>query len=224
LTYRYSTFRALLYYLYTNQIRFVVLLSSLNFELRSKLPSLRSFTPLASTFYAAKDRAFATNIPFTYTSRKAFILAHSPHHSRTGDGVGPASAKALYRLADKMGLVELKELAFKHIVSSLTPQNVSLYSQVGREFVADVEGGSLGRLRGIRLFLTEVRRDQKSRSCIPSSTLGELFSSLSRATLTDSFPLVCTERSPLFTLNVESLHLPSHESIPRVRRSMVIPP
>ncbi|GAA5895027.1 BTB/POZ and MATH domain-containing protein [Sporobolomyces salmoneus] len=97
----YSTFRALLYYLYTNQI---------------------SFTPLASTFYAAKDRASASNTPFPYSSRKAFILAHSPHSSSKG-GVGPASAKALYRLADKMGLMELKQLAFDHIVASLTPQN-----------------------------------------------------------------------------------------------------
>jgi len=91
----------------------------------SLISALSSFTPLASTFYAAKDRAFASSVPFTYTSRKAFILAHSPHHSKVGDGVGPASAKALYRLADKMGLSELKELAFQHIVSSLTPQNVS---------------------------------------------------------------------------------------------------
>ncbi|GAA5870533.1 hypothetical protein JCM16303_001513 [Sporobolomyces ruberrimus] len=98
----YSTFRALLYYLYTNQI---------------------SFTPLASTFYAAKDRAADGNYPLPFATRKAFILAHSPRDSAKGS-VGPASAKALYRLADKMGLSELKQLAFDHIVSSLTPQNV----------------------------------------------------------------------------------------------------
>ncbi|GAA6007942.1 hypothetical protein JCM11491_006550 [Sporobolomyces phaffii] len=98
----YSTFRALLYYLYTNQV---------------------SFTPLASTFYAAKDRAVANNVPLAYSDRKAFILAHSPHVTNAG-GVGPASAKAIYRLADKMNIVELKQLAFDHIISSLTPQNV----------------------------------------------------------------------------------------------------
>ncbi|GAA5978937.1 hypothetical protein JCM5350_004183 [Sporobolomyces pararoseus] len=98
----YSTFRALLYYLYTNQV---------------------SFTPLASTFYAAKDRASNLNIAFPYTTRKSFIIAHSPRGS-SKEPIGPASAKALYRLADKMGLSELKLLAFEHIVSSLTPQNV----------------------------------------------------------------------------------------------------
>ncbi|GAA5957322.1 hypothetical protein JCM3765_000422 [Sporobolomyces pararoseus] len=98
----YSTFRALLYYLYTNQV---------------------SFTPLASTFYAAKDRASDLNIAFPYATRKSFIVAHSPHDTSKGS-IGPASAKALYRLADKMGLSDLKQLAFEHIVSSLTPQNV----------------------------------------------------------------------------------------------------
>jgi len=37
---------------------------------------------------------------------------------------GPCSAKAIYRLADKIGLPELKERAFEHIVKNLTVQNV----------------------------------------------------------------------------------------------------
>ncbi|GAA6064057.1 hypothetical protein JCM10212_006793 [Sporobolomyces blumeae] len=117
----YSTFRALLYYLYSNQI---------------------SFSPLASTYYAAKDRALQADVPFNFLSREQFILAHSPPTTLipsqfvsgtggpgaggTGESqkVGPASAKAIYRLADKMGLDELKALAFRHVVSSLTSRNV----------------------------------------------------------------------------------------------------
>jgi hypothetical protein len=38
--------------------------------------------------------------------------------------VGACSSKAIYRLADKMGLEELKERAYEHIVKSLTAQNV----------------------------------------------------------------------------------------------------
>lgn len=110
---RYSTFRGLLHYLYTDSIR---------------------FAPLASTYYAARDHAAASDQLFPWVSRRAFLLAHAPqaHQPATGAGVGlgggtavgPCSAKAIYRLADKMGLGELKERAYEHIVQSLTPQNV----------------------------------------------------------------------------------------------------
>ncbi|GAA5991610.1 hypothetical protein JCM10908_005789 [Rhodotorula pacifica] len=106
----YSTFRGLLHYLYTDSIQ---------------------FAPLASTYYAARDHAAATEQPFPWPSRRAFLLAHSPQHltgATTGIGgaqtAGPCSAKAIYRLADKMGLAELKERAYEHIVQSLTPQNI----------------------------------------------------------------------------------------------------
>ncbi|GAA5892243.1 hypothetical protein JCM8208_001491 [Rhodotorula glutinis] len=110
----YSTFRALLHFLYTDSI---------------------SFTPLASTYYVAKDHASSSGLPFPYPSRRAFLAAQapSPSPSLAIDGhagsvkssqVGPASAKAIYRLADKMGLVELKERAYDHVVSSLTAQNI----------------------------------------------------------------------------------------------------
>jgi hypothetical protein len=42
-----------------------------------------------------------------------------------GKGVpGPCSAKAIYRLADKLRLMELKGLAREFIIKSLTPQNI----------------------------------------------------------------------------------------------------
>jgi len=55
-------------------------------------------------------------------SRKEWIqswVAANPGRPR------PCSAKACYRLADKLGLNELKARAFQHIVKSLTVSNVS---------------------------------------------------------------------------------------------------
>jgi hypothetical protein len=109
---RYSTFRGLLHYLYTDSIQ---------------------FAPLASTYYAARDHAVATDQLFPWPPRRAFLVAHSPQQQASSAGIGPGqaagpcSAKAIYRLADKMGLAELKERAYEHIVQSLTPQNVCLF-------------------------------------------------------------------------------------------------
>lgn len=111
----YSTYRALLHYLYTDSI---------------------SFSPLASTYYVAKDYAATNSLPFPYASRRAYLLALSPPSmpgiaaSNDSNAVAPCSAKAIYRLSDKMGLVELKERAFEHIVSSLNAQNVSAVARV----------------------------------------------------------------------------------------------
>lgn len=52
-------------------------------------------------------------------------IAHSPK-STSGDPLGPrpVSAKAVYRLADKLDLQALKLRAFQHIIAGLTAQNV----------------------------------------------------------------------------------------------------
>ncbi|GAA5908157.1 hypothetical protein JCM6882_005959 [Rhodosporidiobolus microsporus] len=109
----WSTYRSLLHYLYTDAI---------------------TFSPLASTYYVARDRAASSSSPsaFPYASRREYLLAHSPSAGAgaAGEGggkaaaVGPASSKAIYRLADKMGLQELKERANEHIVKSLTAENI----------------------------------------------------------------------------------------------------
>ncbi|BGP13051.1 hypothetical protein JCM10213v2_000970 [Rhodosporidiobolus nylandii] len=103
----YSTFRALLNFLYTDSI---------------------SFAPLASTYYIARDVAAAGGQAFPHLSRRAFLLSHAPQIP-PGNGqhtVGACSSKAIYRLADKMGLDELKGRAYEHIVRSLTAENASL--------------------------------------------------------------------------------------------------
>ncbi|PLW30182.1 hypothetical protein PCANC_22149 [Puccinia coronata f. sp. avenae] len=113
----YTTFKALLYFLYTDSI---------------------SFAPLSSTYRCLKDEALETGIPFCYSSRKAYghaMIAKAAFIGSGGQSVpsGSAvdsslvcSAKAIYRLADKLNLTELKSRAFEHITRSLTVQNIPM--------------------------------------------------------------------------------------------------
>ncbi|GAA5820780.1 hypothetical protein JCM11251_003157 [Rhodosporidiobolus azoricus] len=102
----WSTYRSLLYYLYTDTI---------------------TFSPLASTFYSAREAASSSGTTFPWATRREYLLAQTSGGAEgTGGkgGVGPASAKAIYRLADKMDLVELKGRAYEHVVGSLTAENI----------------------------------------------------------------------------------------------------
>ncbi|KAA1067341.1 hypothetical protein PGT21_001715 [Puccinia graminis f. sp. tritici] len=113
----YTTFKALLYFLYTDSI---------------------SFAPLSSTYHCLKDEALEAGVPFCYPSRKAYgnaVIAKAAFIGSGGQSVpnGPAvdsslvcSAKAIYRLADKLNLTELKSRAFEHITRSLTVQNIPM--------------------------------------------------------------------------------------------------
>jgi hypothetical protein len=89
----------MLYYLYTRTI---------------------DFTPLASNFLVelGKNEDNKDNPP---TSRRAFLLSKS---RKSGLDVEPASPHAIYRLADKIDLDDLKELAKKAILSEFTVENV----------------------------------------------------------------------------------------------------
>ncbi|KAH8922753.1 hypothetical protein BT69DRAFT_1350638 [Atractiella rhizophila] len=115
----YGTFRALLHYLYTDSIL---------------------FAPLASTYYCARDTARGKNVPFPYASRKDFVRASIPKLSTSTSGGGrqmvPCSSKAIYRLADKLGLLELKKLARDHIVKSLSAQTIpyEVFGSFSRSF------------------------------------------------------------------------------------------
>lgn len=96
----YTTFRALLYYLYTDSI---------------------TFAPLSSTYIVAKENAQATNSPFPYSNRRSYLQANSVS---TGLLPRSCSSKAIYRLGDKLGLSELKERACEHIMRNLTASNI----------------------------------------------------------------------------------------------------
>lgn len=113
----YTTFKALLFFLYTDSI---------------------SFAPLSSTYHCLRDEAQETGVPFSYASRKAYVNAMVAKATFIGNGgqslpggpiVDPSivcSAKAVYRLADKLNLIELKSRAFEHITRSLTVQNIPM--------------------------------------------------------------------------------------------------
>ncbi|WAQ92108.1 hypothetical protein PtA15_16A13 [Puccinia triticina] len=113
----YTTFKALLYFLYTDSI---------------------SFAPLSSTYHCLKDEALEAGVPFCYPSRKAYgnaviakaaFIGSGGQTAPSGSAVDPSlvcSAKAIYRLADKLNLTELKSRAFEHITRSLTVQNIPM--------------------------------------------------------------------------------------------------
>lgn len=101
----YPTFKALLYYLYTDSI---------------------FFTPLSSTYHVAKEAAQLQARSFPFPTRRSYLLAATGYNpSMMGKSApSPCSAKAIYRLADKLGLIELKKRAYDHIIRSLTVENV----------------------------------------------------------------------------------------------------
>ncbi|OCH91934.1 hypothetical protein OBBRIDRAFT_870806 [Obba rivulosa] len=102
----YATYRAVLYYIYTDAI---------------------TFAPLASSFGHATSPESDGTTDTRPRSRKEWLaqweerhaLADAPRHKPK-----PCSAKAVYRLADRLDLPELKARAFRHIVRSLSVENV----------------------------------------------------------------------------------------------------
>ncbi|GAA95622.1 uncharacterized protein L969DRAFT_313465 [Mixia osmundae IAM 14324] len=103
----YANYRALLFYLYTDNI---------------------TFAPLSSNYYAARLAALESGQAFPYSSRDHYV--HKTATRAPVYGIGRTvqqplcSAKAIYRLADKLGLPELKHRAFDHIIGSLTVETV----------------------------------------------------------------------------------------------------
>ncbi|GMK56447.1 hypothetical protein CspeluHIS016_0302870 [Cutaneotrichosporon spelunceum] len=100
----WSTWWAVLYWLYTDVVYFAPLSSSFG-------------DPKSTTETSARSRREWT----------AQWLAERGMTDEAGEGpVGPrpVSAKAVYRLADKLDLPALKLRAFQHIISQLTPYNI----------------------------------------------------------------------------------------------------
>ncbi|KAI0045686.1 hypothetical protein FA95DRAFT_1495126 [Auriscalpium vulgare] len=121
----YATYRAVLYYLYTDAIWFAPLSSSFLAapappahammhtpnDSQANLGAVMRSAPTQGEAYAAAAAS----------SRREWIRDWARNNS--GRPL-PCSAKAVYRLADKLDLSELKERAFQHIVKSLTVENV----------------------------------------------------------------------------------------------------
>ncbi|KAG9315722.1 hypothetical protein JVU11DRAFT_3369 [Chiua virens] len=117
----YATYKAVLYYIYTDSIVFAPLSSSFTAAASSRKPTRITVTSAPSESQSSLHETSApTENP---TSRREWIRKWQ--QSRSGRPA-PCSAKAVYRLADKLGLLELREKAFQHIQQSLTVENIPL--------------------------------------------------------------------------------------------------
>ncbi|GAA6041205.1 hypothetical protein JCM8097_008342 [Rhodosporidiobolus ruineniae] len=96
----YTTYRAMLYFLHTERI---------------------VFHPLASNFTVELLKRTASGDTVSLASRRSYLLEQSETRD---DAVGPASAHAIYRLADKLDLPDLKKRAKEAIVGGFTVENV----------------------------------------------------------------------------------------------------
>lgn len=124
----YPTFKALLFFLYTDTVEFAPLTSSF-------LPA--EIAADDSTDGAGSVNLFGSSVPVrrsrdavgglveemakAHHKRKAVIEAYS---ERNPDKPTPCSAKAMYKLADKLDIPDLKRRAQEHIAMSLTVHNI----------------------------------------------------------------------------------------------------
>ncbi|KAF9454777.1 hypothetical protein P691DRAFT_826991 [Macrolepiota fuliginosa MF-IS2] len=119
----YNTYRALLYYLYTDNIVFAPLSSSFT---SSRLVTFSPPTALASSPGSEATPPLVISKKGTYTdsatSRKEWIREWMKHNP---DRPAPCSAKAIYREADRLDLRDLKARAAQHITKSLTIENIA---------------------------------------------------------------------------------------------------
>ncbi|OJT12800.1 hypothetical protein TRAPUB_10635 [Trametes pubescens] len=137
----YATYRAVLYYIYTDMIVFAPLSStflavasgssaqgsssvpSTPAALSSENQSSLGFGGRANQQQPSDTVASSTSSIVGPRTRKDWVAdweRNNPGRPR------PPSAKSVYRLADRLGLQELKDRAFRHIVKSLTVENVAV--------------------------------------------------------------------------------------------------
>ncbi|GJE88540.1 MATH domain-containing protein [Phanerochaete sordida] len=135
----YSTYVAVLYYIYTDTIVFAPLASS--FTKHSHLsppPTFKQSRPVGVSTPAVTAPEFTANLQLGHAAKASLSVEALPPASpssrkewiaewqRNNQGKPrPCSAKAVFRLADKLDLQELKERAFQHIIKSLSVDNVA---------------------------------------------------------------------------------------------------
>lgn len=120
----YPTFKALLFFLYTDTVVFAPLTSSF-------LPSdvaaddAPTSNTASSLFASRRGRVpsgrFSEEMEKARKKRKAVIETHL---AGSPEKPSPCSAKAMYRLADKLDIPDLKQRAQDHISMSLSIQNI----------------------------------------------------------------------------------------------------
>ncbi|CAH7667576.1 hypothetical protein BY996DRAFT_4579384 [Phakopsora pachyrhizi] len=146
----YTTFKALLFFLYTDTI---------------------TFAPLSSTYNCLRDEALENGIGFNFKSKRDYVRnILLPNTSIVNlnltDQDIVCSAKAIYRLADKLNLVDLKARAYDHITKSLTVQNIPL--EVFSSFTSAFEEVRRVEVRFMLQNWNEVREGRSMRKVLDS--------------------------------------------------------
>ncbi|PWN20564.1 hypothetical protein BCV69DRAFT_299046 [Microstroma glucosiphilum] len=112
----YTTFKALLFYLYTDTVEFAPLTSSFIELGESDRDPVRG--PLSDRVSPAH---FCEDMLKAHQRRQAIIdMLHQKHPDRPT----ACSAKSMYRLADKLNLTDLKSRAHQHIATHLDSMNI----------------------------------------------------------------------------------------------------
>lgn len=118
----YNTYRALLYYIYTDNIVFAPLSSCfVSSRLITTSPSFPS-SPRSEDIPPPASVSKKATYTDSATSRKEWVrdwMKHNPGHP------APCSAKAIYREADRLNLSDLKARAAQHVFQSLTVENIA---------------------------------------------------------------------------------------------------
>lgn len=118
----YATYKAVLYYIYTDVIVFAPISSSFISTAQKRAPTIVSTAQAPSDSQSnLLDIPKAGSSTETPTSRREWIRKWQQSHPGRPS---PCSAKAVYRLADKLGLLDLKERAYQHIQKSFTVDNI----------------------------------------------------------------------------------------------------
>jgi len=118
----YSTYRSVLYYIYTDNIVFAPLSSSFISHTTPDQSALTTSTgaPENSSNVRASQSIDSAVISGAKSRREWIKLWENCHPGMPS----PCSAKAVYRLADRLDLSDLKQRAFQFIIKSLTVENV----------------------------------------------------------------------------------------------------
>lgn len=131
----YSTYLALLYYLYTDTIVFAPLSSSFISKNQTPgTPVLTASQPSPSETQGNTSTQKRNTYQYSTTSRHEWIEEWKKNNP---ERPAPCSAKAAYRLADRFDLADLKERASQHIIKSLTVENIAyeVFSAFAAAFV-----------------------------------------------------------------------------------------
>lgn len=124
----YTTFKALLYFLYTDTIDFAPLTSSfIDARAMGETWGRGSRGSAGATTTTSTNPVGGTVIDFNAEMLKAHARrqeAIEQYHRKFPSLPSPCSAKAMYRLADKLQIPDLKSRSQEHLYSSLTVHNI----------------------------------------------------------------------------------------------------